>query len=363
MKKILIFILTIVLLLSCAACQSIPEAHPDSQQEAIEHYIAEFLPGGEITQSYSYRTGLTKLYDVKDPLGFTYALSISEIPLGDLGFTKTDKAVGEEYTTIIENTYTNCYVYNLVSSVLDQDKLTEISEKYQDSILSIRCRQNVVSLLNGAAINDVQTGIFCGHIDEAAIAEFAALAKESDTNNMLNDYTMPIYALTVSETGEETSSNEPIAYYDFYFDRIVYPAEMPEFSMLRDYLYALDVKTPRIVSVQGNVPTSNVSDKEFQFIDSNEVGTLITFTTEDGTFEYYSVLGVDMDSSDCYDDFGVMEGSFLDVIATERSGLRPFYISYYALAYPDLYGNLAIYCIAQETQDEPSIEEEVTEND
>lgn len=360
MKKILIFILTIVLLLSCAACQSIPEAHPDSQQEAIEHYIAEFLPGGEIVQSYSYRAGLTKLYDVKDPLGFNYALSISEIPLSDLGFEKTDSVVGEDYATIVESNYTSSYIYHLVSTTLDQEALMKLSEKYQESFFSIRCRQGTAALLNGAAVNDIQTGIFCEYIDEAAIAEFAAFAKESDTNNLLNDYTMPIYALTVAESGEATSSNEPIAYYDFYFDRIVYPAEMPDFSMLRDYLYALHVETPRIVSVQGNVPTTSVSNKDFQFIDSNEVGSLITFTTEDGTFEYYSVLGVEMDASDHYDDFGVMEGSFLDVISTERSGLRPFYISYYALAYPDLYGNLAVYCFEKEAPEEPSVDEEVT---
>jgi hypothetical protein len=194
-----------------------------------------------------------------------------------------------------------------------------------------------------------ETSMMMQEMDKDAIHAMASLMKKYDERNILHYYIMPIYEAeknngTTSVKYDSKGIAVLLGYYDFFFDYIMKPEDFDGVGTLHDYLMDSDYKSIVIQAVNTDITKSAISVEEgFAFLPSvTDSGTFIIVEIDGVRYEFFTLPGTrEFDTE--VDEYGIHKGSFLDVMATERSGGRDVMIAYYATLYPHNFHNMALH--------------------
>lgn len=354
MKKQITILLVCVLLLSCTAC-SFSHGNVELQEKGMLDYVAKYYGEAELLSKSHMLLDTATMFKFKDKQdGFEYSMTAMEVYMSDLGFAKYEKgdmyAETDEKTIVFDGQFVMSYVANLVSNKMDKIKLFELFEKYDGYLSEISAiTYNDVSM-DMFSVTAVQSAIMMEKYNVNAIYELTALMEEVDERGVLEYYIMPIYQAEIIDGKVNIKKHEDgsaivLGYYDFYFDYIL---DIPEYNgvvMLHDYLQNQDIKKPKIISVDTTKKIADMKMPEgFVFLSkNNEAGGAQIIVKIDGRqYEFYTELGVKEYTTE-QDEFGLHEGSYLDIMATERFGGAPIMVSWYATMYPDDYQSLTVY--------------------
>lgn len=342
-KLIMVALLAVIMLIGMTAC-GYPEAHPDVQRQKAEEYITKYLNGHIESEAFGM-SNRCAVFTVHSTYGFDYAVGTMEVPISDLGFT-ADETV-ESDTVFIENSYFENYIFYLLSN-MDTSQINDLTTQYQDTGFHVVCNSYDSTLFTLPSGKTYETAIHINNLgDKTPIFKFVEILKAEDEDNQLESYVMPIYF--------EDSDDKCDAYYDFYLNYIFTKEEYEAACLLHDYLLNAGIKPAAVLSVQDDYPTSSVNDQTFKFVHENDNGVYILFAVNGETWEFHSSPGVFQEET-LQDDFGVRQGSLLDLVLSERDGNKPLQIAIFAIYYPDNYQSLALYC-------QPIVGKEASDND
>lgn len=336
MKRIIALLLVCVLAVSCAGCSFIGDTK--WQEEEALAFVEKYYSGATIEAKEKLFFDTTTVYTMKDKVdGFEYSLATMEVYMSDLAFAVPEGK--KDKTIVFDSSFLMNYTANLIKNKVDKDKLNAIIEKYKDVNYTIIVEPAEVSILDVASCQSYQIAFLMDELNVNAIQETVDLLKVTDERSILTSLTLPIY---IGKTEKELEL--PKSYFDIYFNRIITEKEYDGVAMLHDWLLNQDYKSVLITSIDTGYASSNFTlDKDESWADNSKTtGTRILFTADGKSYEFYNSLIVDKFDTE-HDEYGIYKGSFLDIMATEKTGAKPVLISMYATMMPLTYSSLSVY--------------------
>lgn len=339
MKKILSMIMVCILVLSGTAC-SLQRGDPAHQEAKLMEFVTKHYGEAEVLEKSTEMLDSASVYRLKDKQdGFEYPMTALEVYMSDLGFVSSDDTDNQNQKTLVfDGQFTMKYVSNLVQKKIPREEFEQVCQNFPKLM-------DVSIFTYDETVNDVftveteETAMMMQEMDESAIRAMATLMKKYDDRNVLQNYIMPIYLAEQSNgminIKYENDEAMLLGYYDFFFDYIIQPEHFDGVGTLHDYLVNSDYEKITIKAVNHDVPQSAVEVEEgFSFLPAvNAKGTFIILDIDGTSYEFFTLPGV-RDFTTETDEYGIHKGSFLDIMATERSGGRDVMIAYYAALYP-----------------------------
>lgn len=352
MKKIYALILILIMTFSCTAC-SWHHGDVDAQEEHLMKYVASYYGDAEIISKQTELLDMTTMFMMKDKQdGFEYPMTVMEVYMSDLGFQPTHEGDGRDTTLVLEGQFVLHYVANLIKNKVPHEEYVALLDKHTDiHDVSVMTYDNILANVFSTTIDE--TAFLVHEFNKEGIKEIADLMQRYDDRNVLKYYIIPIYqAETVNEEVDikyETDANgdkKPVilGYYDFFFQYILTPDEFDGISMLHDYLLAKDVQNVKIQHIDvGVTPQDMRIEDDFTFLPAaSKTGTRIYLMIDGRAHVFFSHLGTKAYTTET-NKYGIHEGSFLDIVASERSGGGDILIAYYAFMYPSEYTKLTVF--------------------
>lgn len=336
MKRIITLLLVFVLALSCAGCSFMGDKK--WQEEEALAFAEKHYSGATIVAKEHLFLDTTTVYTMKDNKdGFEYALASMEVYMSDLAFAVPEGK--KEKTIVHDSSFLMCYLNHIIQNKVDKKQLNAIAEKYKDIHFTLHTEQADVSILDVTDCKSYQIAFVMDELNATAITETVNLLKSADERDILKSLILPIY---IGET--EKDLELPKSYFDLYFNRVVTEAEYDGVALLHDYLQNQDYKSVTITSIDTDYAASNIKlEKDEGWADSTtSTGTRILFNTNGKEYEFYTELIVGTFDTE-QDNFGIYKGSFLDIMAVEKTGAKPVLISMYATMMPTNYPSLTLY--------------------
>lgn len=334
MRKILFILIAICIVLSCTAC-GIQYGDTAKQELFAQSYVKTYYGDATIIKRDTALLKHVTTFVFKDARdSFEYPVIATEVYMSDLGFKSEDNI--DDTTVLIESYFLDAYANYLLNNKVDHDAILDVIKKYESVGLNVVIRDMEITSMSSVLELSTETAFIMNELDEDAARDIAMLMKNADNRDFLLQISIPIYS--------DIESDKLLGYYDFLFDRVVSEDEWVGVDMLHDYLYNTGIATATINRIELEYPASSITSEEgFSWVKKNDNGTYIVFTVGDTSYEFHTSLGVKEFDTDV-DDFGIHEGSFLDVLTTDRTGVRPVYIAMYAIMYPEEYQSLAVFC-------------------
>lgn len=340
MKKIILLLLCCVMVFSMVAC-SADYADADAREKAALEHIKTHYGEAEILKAKKYNLNTTTQFLMKDKTdGFEYIFSAMDVPMSDLSFEVTD-ADADDSTIVFGSEFHNAYLLYLLEKKIDTTAMRDICKNYESIGFNVISREVITNPTSISEITTTEVAFIMKSLNEAAVMEAAAEFHKVDTRKHLPRTKIMIYL--------ESNTEEPVAYYDPLFQRVVSYSDkdiQSAISILHDYLASQGFTEASIVEVVGKYSRDNIVPIEgFTWLsDANTqpLNVYIRFKVEDTEYEYYNQLGAYLFASET-DEFGVHEGSFLDIIASEEVGSRALYIALYAQMYPHDFQSLHLH--------------------
>ncbi len=370
MKKILALVLVLVMMLSMTAC-GFHQGDLKKQEAGLLAFVKQYYGEAEVVEKEAAILDTASVYTLKDKKdGFTYPMTALEVYMSDLGFV-TAEGETDAKTIVFDGQFITKYVSNLVINKIPDAEMKELAAKYPDTLVDISIFERETTAASVFKITSDETVLIMQSLDEEAIYAAAALMEKYDERHVLHDYMMPIYKGGMVD-GESTPTYDAtgkvvlLGYYDFYLDYIIPPTEFDGIATLHDYLLGSEHadKDIKITVVSTDVPSSAVTTETgFAFAPSlSQTGDLIMLTIDGVAYEFYTLLGYKAFETET-DEFGIREGSFLDVLNPEKTGGKDVLVASYALSYPGLYTNLTLHFkqITATSQPVPDGEENTNE--
>lgn len=345
MKKALMILIAVIMIISCTGCSLLSKGDVETQEKVVIDYVTKFFGEGTVTKKIHTLLDVNSTFTIKDKRdGFEYKVSVFQAPLSDFGFKDADgNALDNEYTYIMNNDFAQMYLYNIMEKKIDKQTVIDFSTNKKIKVVPYSSTITAFDVIETSSTSHV---FFAetGNLDD--VAELASIIKKSDDRNALSSLSIAIY---------KEENHPPIGYYNFFFDKIFTPDEQAPISLLHDYLQNQGITSAKIESINLKRNVSDLPLKDgFTWADNDvETCKTITYTVDGKTYEA-ALLSADSDNENVHilgydstldtpDDYGICKGSFIDIIGSERSGGRVFYISYYATLYPENYGKLSLY--------------------
>lgn len=348
MKKIISLLLVCILVMSCTAC-GLHQGDPENQEAKLMEFVKKHYGEAEILEKKTEILDTASIYRLKDKQdGFEYPMTAMEVYMSDLGFVSSEDENANAKTLVFDGQFTMKYVSNLVQNKVPHDEFQQVCADYPNLMdVSIFTYEKTVN--NAFTVDTEETAMMMKEMDETAISTMASLLKKYDDRKILNYYIMPIYAAEEKDGGvsikyDETDNAMLLGYYDFFFDYIMKPEEFDGVGTLHDYLMEGDYKNIEIKAVNADIPQSAIDVEEgFEFLPSVvDDGTFIILEIDGVAYEFFTLPGAREFDTET-DDYGIHQGSFLDVMATERSGARDVMIAYYATVYPHNFTQMSLH--------------------
>lgn len=345
MKKIISILLVCVLAMSCTAC-GLHHGDPANQEAKLMEFVSKHYGEAEILDKKTEVLDTASMYRLKDKQdGFEYPMTAMEVYLSDLGFESSDETAK---TLVFDGQFTMKYVSNLVKTKVPKEEFQQVCNEYPNLMdVSIFTYEQTVNQV--FTVDVEETAMMMQEMDETAIHTMASLLEKYDNRNVLKHYIMPIYSAekvdgVINIKYDANDQAVLLGYYDFFFDYIMKPEEFDGVGTLHDYLLGSSDKKVVIEAVNTDIPQSAITVEEgFAFLPSvNTKGTFMILEIDGVRYEFFTLPGTrEFDTE--VDEYGIHKGSFLDVMATERSGGRDVMIAYYATLYPHNFHNMALH--------------------
>lgn len=332
MKKLLIALIILAMLMTATSCAKGDVA---KQEQALNDYVLKHFGAYEIVDKSADVLDTVMSYTLRDTTdGFEYLCATQEVPWADLGFS----SALEDTTIVIDSTFRDVYMQHLLDNKIDKNALQSILDKYSDISLKLDKTTNYAlqSTESYPAI-----ALICNTPKSEPLAEIAALFKAADTRNMLNEMTLCMYTVTNGVLAADASFR-----HDFFTNYTCNADEWNGVATLSGYFYSLNPTTKiEITSVKTKYSRNNITLKEgWAWASSiSSDGTYLTFTMDGKNYEFFTSLCTQPITGDLESYYGLMIGSFLDIMAPESSGSRPIIIAMYAQQYPDTYHCLGVH--------------------
>ena len=348
MKKIIALVLGCIIALSCTAC-GFSQGNPANQEKQLMEFVNKYYGEADIVDKQSEILDTASIYRLKDKTdGFIYTMTALEVYMSDLGFVPNDAQYADYKTIAFDGQFIVKYVGNLVKAKLQKEAFEKVLQDYP-ALLDVSVLTYETTFSNIFTLDTEETAFMMAEMDESAIRAMASLMKEQDTRDMLKYYIMPIYQAEevngVTEMKYDISGQPMVlGYYDFFFDYILKPEVFDGIGTLHDYFMEQDYKNIVIKSAEPNINPNAVQTEEgFEFLPYVEVnGTFIVLEIDGEMYEFFTLPGVKKFDS-ATDEYGIHQGSFLDIMATKRSGGRDIMIAYYATMYPQEYTSMTLH--------------------
>lgn len=350
MKKISVLIITLIMILSCTSCS---EGNPANQEKQLLEFVNKYYGEAEVISKNPALLDTATLFTLKDKKdGFKYPITAMEVYMSDLGFQAEQGGTGKEKTIVFDGQFTMHYVANLIKNKVPHEEYTAVLDKHKE-IHDVSVMTYDSSLANGVFNTEIEeTACLSFSLNIEGVVEMAELMKKYDDRNYLENYIMPVYQVEekdgkVSIKYKETSEGQSpviLGYYDFYFNYFLSEGEFDGIGMLHDYLHEKGIKNPTIKSVELGIHQHDLHiDNGFTFLPTTqEDGTRIDVIFDNKTYTFFTHLGIQEYTTE-KNNYGIHKDSFLDIVATERSGGAECLIAYYASMYPESYHKLTIY--------------------
>lgn len=348
MKKLISILLICVLAFSCTAC-GFHQGDPENQETKLMEFVKKHYGEAEILDKKTEILDTASVYRLKDKQdGFEYPMTVLEVYMSDLGFTSSDDDSQDQKTLVFDGQFTMKYVSHLVQNKIPHEEFQQVCNDYPKLMdVSIFTYEKTVN--DVFTVDAEETAMMMQEMDETAIRTMASLMKKYDERKILNYYIMPIY---VAEQSEDTinikydANGEAmlLGYYDFFFDYIMKPEDFDGVGTLHDYIMDSDYENVVIKAVNSDIPQDAVDVEEgFAFLPAVDgKGTFIVLDIDGVSYEFFTLPGVREFTTET-DEYGIHQGSFLDIMATERSGGRDVMIAYYAELYPGNFTNMSLH--------------------
>ena len=334
MKRFIAILLVCALALSCTGCSFMGDTK--WQEEEALAFVEKYCSSATIVDKEHVFLNTATIYTMKDnQYGFEYPFVTMEVYMSDLAFDTSDDS---NKTILSDGNYTMHYLNYLIKNKADQTKLNEIIEKYNDINFRLLVEETKFPILDIINAKSYKIAFVMDTLNVTAIEETVSLLKDIDDRDVLETTILPIY---IGTTDEELS--EPTSYFDLYFDKVIKKDEYDGVATLHDYLLNQGYKTATITSIDVNYEASNITlgaGQSWSDIAKN-TGTYILFTTDSKNYEFFTEMIVDAFHTK-QDEFGIYKGSFLDIMANEKTGYKPVLISMYASMAPNQYKSLSV---------------------
>lgn len=332
MKKIILILLSIATIFSMTSCM---RGNTSMQEQIMNEYVLKYCGAYEIVDKTPGALDMTMSYTLKDTTdGFEYMCMTHEVPWSDIGFGDSD----EEHTVLINTTFADAYLGYLLNTKIDKAALQAILDANSDINLKVEYTEKYVLQPSG---DYPSIAIVCDTPREQPIAEIAQLFLNADSRNYLKHTSLCQYTVT-----NGVLSAQPAFRYDFFSHYACNQDEWVGVEIFSEYMVAKDKNAHvTIDSITTECPKSNIKLKDgWAWADTTtSTGTRIVFTMNDVKYEFFTEPCIQPIEGDS-DTYGIVEGSYLDVIANEQSGNRPLIISIYISKFPHSYISLGIHC-------------------
>jgi hypothetical protein len=348
MKKIIAIVLVCIMALSCTAC-GLHQGNPEKQEEQLMEFVKKYYGEAEVVEKDIVLLDTATLFTMKDKQdGFTYPITTMEVYMSDLGFVSDAEGTEDMKTIVFDGQFTVHYVANLVKNKIDTTEYNAAVEKY-DEVIDIFVYDYESTAANMFTVPASETALLMTEVNKDAIVEMATLMEKYDERKVLNYYIMPVYQAT--KNGEEIDfvydkDGAPVVlgYYDFFFNYFMAPEEFDGVTMMHDYFVDSDIQNLKVLAVSNDISSSAVKVEDgFSFAPSTtNSGTFIIVDYNGQNYEFYTLLGYKGFDGE-HDEYGIYQGSFLDMISMERTGNKDVMVAYYAMQYPSLYTNLTVH--------------------
>lgn len=367
MKRIIALILMCAMMLSLTAC-SWHQGNPENQAKKMLEFVKTYYGEAEVVEKEVALLDTATIFLLKDKQdGFTYPLTSMEVYMSDLGFT-SDTANDNTKTIVFDGQFTLQYVANLASNKIPATEYNEVVGAY-DALLDMLVFEYEQTSANMFTILVNETCLLMTSADEAAITAMAQLMEKYDERKVLNYYVMPVYQAKMENEEPVVEYNQDgtpkiLGYYDFFFNYFMTPDEFEGVTMMHDYLVDSKYQNIKIREVSNDIPSSSVQiESGFSFTPNLETsGTFIIAEVDGELYEFYTLMGYKGFEGE-HDEYGIYDGSFLDMIAPERVGNKDVMVAYYAMVYPSIYTNLTLHFKPVDTSvnDTPETEQPTVE--
>lgn len=336
MKKLLLIVLAALMVLSCTACS---QGDIPAQNEFMQKFVTKYYGDYEITEQKSMHLDTAQIYTLKDKTdGFEYSTVVMEVFLSDLGIIKGDDK--EAKTLMIDSDFYSSYFAYLANTKVNPDDAKEFMDTYADLNVNVIFPTFESTLMDAFDSVYIETALIMNELNETAVYDFVKLLREADSRNLLPNCTLAVY---VDDDGQFEVNQKPTMYYDFYLDTLYEAEASDSFISLHDYLMFTGVKDPKILKWENNIfPSKLPAMSSWVCVGDDVANTAITYSVGDQTYQFHPAIGY-LASSTPTNDYGIHQGTFLDIVANEKTGCPELLIGMYGTMYPDVYHSLVIY--------------------
>ena len=364
MKKIIALILMCAMVLSMTAC-SWHQGNPEKQESELLEFVKKYYGEAEVVEKDVALLDTATIFLLKDKQdGFTYPITAMEVYMSDLGFVSDTEGSENTKTIVFDGQFTLQYVANLAKNKIPAEEYNSVVSAY-DALLDMMVFEYEQTSANMFTVLVNETSLMMTSSDTEAITAIAQLMEKYDERKVLNYYVMPIYQAKIENDEPVVEYNEDgsakiLGYYDFFFDYFMTPEEFDGVTMMHDYFVDSKYQNIKIRAVSNDIPSTSVTLEEgFSFAPTTETsGTFIIVEIDGKLYEFYTLMGYKGFNGE-HDEYGIYDGSFLDMIAPERIGNKDVMVAYYSMMYPSIYTNLTLHFkpVESATEETPEVEE------